>query len=144
MTKIVTVERTVQFGDCDPAGIAYTGKITDFCLEAIDAFWREVLEGQGWFEINVDHNIGTPFVNSNIDFFSPITPREKLVSQVKILKLGRTSIEFLVEGAQGGRPCYLGKFTCVFVQRDTVSKIEPPDWIRSALQPYLPGQDSAA
>lgn len=29
-------QRRVGFGDCDPAQIAYTGRIPDFALEAID------------------------------------------------------------------------------------------------------------
>jgi len=62
--------RRVGFGDCDPARIAYTGRIPEFALKAIDAFWEDLLDGDNWFRMNVDQGIGTPFVkdgSGNLD-----------------------------------------------------------------------------
>ena len=56
------------FGDCDPAGIAYKGRIPDFALEAIDALWEALLNGDNWFRMTVDQKVGTPFVHMEFDF----------------------------------------------------------------------------
>ena len=47
----------VGWADCDPAHIAYTGRIPYFALEAIDAWW-EATTHQDWYQLNIDKNIG--------------------------------------------------------------------------------------
>lgn len=132
----IYLERTVAFGDCDPAGIAYTGKLIDYALEAIDSFWKIALDGLGWFELNIDHNIGTPFVNINIDFSGAITPREKLIMWVRPVQLGTTSIVFEIVAVQNRQLCFKGQFTCVFVAKDRIEKIAPPDWIAQSVKRF--------
>lgn len=125
----LTHTREVAFGDCDPAGIVYTGKIVDFALEAIDAFWRERLNGTGWFQMNVDLGIGTPFVHLELDFAGPITPRAPLETRVRFARMGDSSVTFEVKGVQQGRACFAGRFVCVFVEKATMRKISVPDWV---------------
>jgi 4-hydroxybenzoyl-CoA thioesterase len=67
----------VGWGDCDPARIAYTGRLPAFALEAIDAWWEHHLGG-GWYQMELDHGIGTPFVHMSLDFRAPVTPRHRL------------------------------------------------------------------
>jgi 4-hydroxybenzoyl-CoA thioesterase len=134
-TKLaLTVERTVAFGDCDPAGIVYTPRVLDYCLEAIDDWWRKVLDGRGWYELTADHNRGTPFVNVNINFLSPITPRDVLVVTVGLARLGRSSITFDVAGMQAGRVCFQGSTTSVIVDKDAMAKVDADDWVIEAVR----------
>ena len=126
-------QRRVGFGDCDPARIAYTGRIPEFALEAIDAFWEALLDGDNWFRMNVDQGIGTPFVRMEFDFKAPITPRATLLCHVEPVSLGNTSVSFRVTGAQGGRECFAAQFVSVFVTSPELSKIRVPDRICAAL-----------
>src|SRR5271166_435143 len=59
----------VRWGDCDPAKIAYTGNIPAWALEAIESWW-EHHAGVDWYRINLDRNVGTPFVHMKMDFRS--------------------------------------------------------------------------
>jgi acyl-CoA thioesterase FadM len=68
---------TVGWGDCDPAQIAYTASVLGWGLKALEA-WCDVCLGVNWFELNLNHGIGTPFVSMNYEFTSPITPRAVL------------------------------------------------------------------
>ena len=68
-------EINVTWGDCDPAQIAYTARLPYFALDAINAWWEAHFDGDGWFQLQIDRNIGTPFVNLSMDFRSPVTPR---------------------------------------------------------------------
>ena len=135
----LTLERTVAFGDCDPAGIVYTPRVLDYCLEAIDEWWRNVLDGRVWYELSTTHNRGTPFVNVNINFLSPITPRDVLVLTVHLAKLGRASIMFNVSGMQSGRLCFQGSTTSVIVNKAEMAKVDADDWVLEAVRAFMKG-----
>ena len=123
----------VGWGDCDPAFIAYTARIPGFALEAIDAWWQKNI-GHGWFELNIDRNVGTPFVHMSLDFSSPITPRHELACEVSLLKLGNTSMRFGVKGRQDGVLCFSGEFVCVLVVSKTMKPQRPPTDILDKLE----------
>ncbi|WP_372602880.1 acyl-CoA thioesterase [Actibacterium sp.] len=135
--KTVEITRTVPFGDCDPAGIAYTGKITNYAVEALDEFWKFALDGPGWFEMNVDQGFGTPFVSFKMEFSGPITPREKLLLRVSVSRQGVTSISFQVDAFQAGAPKFSSEMICVFAHKQTLEKRTPPDWVQRGIDSYL-------
>lgn len=130
--------RRIGFGDYDPARIAYTGRIPEFALEAIDAFWESLLDGDNWFRMNVDQGIGTPFVHMKFDFTAPITPRTDLQCHVKPVSLGNSSVTFSVIGTQNGTECFSAEFVSVFVSAPGFGKIPVPDRIRAALGSAYP------
>jgi 4-hydroxybenzoyl-CoA thioesterase len=105
----------VRWSDCDPASIAYTGRIPGWALEAIDAWW-EHHTGLDWYRINLDRKIGTPFVRMAMEFRSPVTPRHLLDCEVALKKLGNRSITHTVRAFQGGVLCFEGEFVAVFVE----------------------------
>ncbi len=133
-----THEITVGWADCDPAAIAFTGRVPYWALEAIDAFWREVV-GADWYALNLDRNIGTPFVHLSLDFSAPVTPRHRLLCAVEVERLGNTSITFAITGSQDGVECWRGRFTCVFVVSDKMTPRQPPEDIRARLAPLVTG-----
>lgn len=128
----------VGWGHCDPARIAYTGHIPWFALEAIDAWWEAHIAGLGWYQLNLDRNIGTPFVHLSMDFRSPITPRHPLRCEVAPVRIGNSSIEFRVVGRQDGKLCFEGRFVSVFVESDSHARSipAPPD-IRAIVEPLI-------
>jgi len=126
----------VGWGDCDPASIAYTARIPWFALQAIDAWWEYQGMG-GWYGMNIDRNIGTPFVKMNIDFRAPVTPRHRLICSVRPNMLGQTSVGFHVDGHQDGTLCFEGDFVNVFVVSDKFEKRTPPPDIRAIVEREL-------
>jgi len=131
-------EIRVTWGDCDPARIAYTGRLPWFALDAINAWWEERLGGDGWFQMEIDRNMGTPFVHMSLDFHAPVTPRHRLICHVWPVRLGETSIEFRVEAEQDGTLCFSGNFVSVFTKADAFKKQPPPDIIRKLVEEFLP------
>ncbi|MGR3376262.1 acyl-CoA thioesterase [Salipiger abyssi] len=129
--------REVPFGDCDPAGILYTPRALDYCLEAIDAVWKSVLGGIGWYELNMDHDRGTPFVDVNLSFSHPITPRLPLDLVARVEHLGTSSVTFVVYAEQGGKRCFHARLTSVIVAKSTLTKVSGDDWLRQRLQAAL-------
>jgi acyl-CoA thioesterase FadM len=132
-SKTFTHAIRVRWADCDPARIAYTGRIPYFALEAIDAWW-DVHTGFDWYRGNIDRNVGTPFVHMSIDFRSPVTPRHMLICQVRLIRLGQSSVRFAVVGRQDDVLCFEGEFVEVFVEADAHKKINVPEDMRPKLE----------
>ncbi|WP_051631009.1 acyl-CoA thioesterase [Afifella pfennigii] len=126
--------QNVTFGDCDPAGIVYTGSIVNFALLAVERYFAAILGGQSWFELNLDHQIGTPFVNLDTQFKAPVTGRDSLNCDVVLTHFGRTSLGFRVDGYQSGTHCFTASLVAVFADRQTLQKAAPPRWIREAFE----------
>jgi acyl-CoA thioesterase FadM len=122
----------VRWSDCDPATIAYTGRIPAWALEAIDAWW-EHHTGLDWYRINLDRKIGTPFVHMSMDFRSPVTPRHPLECEVTLKKLGNRSITHAVRAFQGGVLCFEGEFVAVFVEGSLMKPRALPDDLLAAI-----------
>ncbi len=127
----------VTWGDCDPAKIVYTGRLPWFALDAISAWWEHHLDGDGWFQLELDRNIGMPFVHMSIDFKSPVTPRHLLICHVWPTSLGNSSVEFCVHARQGEKLCFSGRFVSVFTVADQFKKQAAPDEIRRVIEPLL-------
>jgi acyl-CoA thioesterase FadM len=122
----------VRWGDCDPAAIAYTGRIPGWALEAIEAWW-EHHTGLDWYRINLDRKVGTPFVHMRMDFRSPVTPRHLLECEVALKKLGSRSITHTVRGRQGGVLCFEGEFVAAFVVAGAMKPRTLPDDLLAAI-----------
>ena len=115
--------RRIRWGEADPARIAYTARFLDFAMDAIEAFFTDRL-GASFYEFNLDHGCGTPFVHVELDFRSPVTPRDTLETEVRIAKLGGSSLSFVVAGRVGDRLAYEGRLVCAFVDT-TGEKMKP-------------------
>ena len=130
-------EIRVTWGDCDPARIAYTARLPWFALDAINAWWEAHLGGDGWYQLELDRNIGTPFVSLNMDFRHPITPRHRLMCEVWPCRLGDKSVTFAVVARQDGAVCFEGRFTCVFIIADQFKSQSAPPELRAIIFPRL-------
>lgn len=127
----------VTWGDCDPARIAYTARLPAFALEAINGWWEAHLDGDGWYQMELDRNVGTPFVKLAMEFSSPVTPRHALLCEVSPTRLGDKSITFTVRGRQNGTLCFEGSFTCVFTIADQFKSQSAPADLRAIVEPLV-------
>ena len=127
----------VTWGDCDPARIAYTARLPAFALEAINGWWEAHLDGDGWYQMELDRNVGTPFVKMEMEFFSPVTPRHTLLCETFPTRLGNKSITFTVFGRQDDTLCFQGSFTCVFTIADAFKSQSVPDNLRAIIEPRV-------
>lgn len=125
----------VGWGDADPAQIAYTANIPAWGLRAIEA-WIEACVGVGWYAMNLDLGVGTPFVEVSCSFRSPITPRCPLVIEVTVARLGQTSLTCALEGFQEGRLCFTGNMACVFVDAVAFKRIPVPPVMRANIHRF--------
>jgi acyl-CoA thioesterase FadM len=127
--------RRILWGETDAARIAYTARFLDFAMEATEAWFLDRL-GIGWYELNVDHGMGTPFVHASLDFRSPVTPRDGIGTTVLLARLGGSSLRLAVAGRAdaGRRLVYEGTLVCAFVDNTAMRPIPVPDRLRPALE----------
>ena len=129
-------EITVGWGDCDPAQIAYTANMPAWGLRAIEAWYRACL-GLDWYEINLDHGVGTPFVSLTFDFAAPVTPRAPLELRVYVERLGRSSLAHHVIASQAGKVCFIGQTTAAFVDAQKMKPMAIPANMRESIERYI-------
>lgn len=126
----------VGWGDCDPAQIAYTANIPAWGLASVEAWYKACL-GINWFELNLQHGLGTPFVSLNFQFLSPITGSGGLLVDVFVARMGNTSIKHIVEGYQNGRHCFTGETIAAFVDASQMKPIPVPANMRERIEHYI-------
>lgn len=136
-----TYRREIFWGDTDTALIVYTGRFLDYALEAIEAWFRATL-GTDWYAMNVDLGIGTPYVHVDIDFVSPLTPRDVLEVRVHVARVGKSSLGFSVAGyANGERLSFRGNLVSAFVNIRSMEKIPIPEDFRAKIVAYREAHD---
>jgi acyl-CoA thioesterase FadM len=132
-------ERKVFFGDCDLLGIAFTGRIPNFVLEAIESFWEEVLSGDGWLFLLREKNIAMPFVSMNLEFQTPVRAGIDLVCEVQVVHVGESSVGLKTIARQGSLQCFSCETMSVFRDASTFEKVKISSPIRQRL--YSPDHE---
>ncbi len=136
-----TLRRRVNWGDGDAARIVYTAKFVDFALEAADCWWEAVL-GLNWYQLNVEHDRGTPLVAMRFDFERPLRPGDRVDLTVGVEKLGRASLALRVDGVKvggtkvGGEHCFSAVLTEALTVPSRMTATAFPDDFRRRIEGY--------
>ena len=85
-------QRRIRFGDTDAAGIAYTGRVPDMALEALEVWSRERLNID-WYDSCQKSSVDTACVHLEIDFCTPMTPRDMLDISVLLERASGSSMQ---------------------------------------------------
>lgn len=129
-------QRVIKWADTDSGQIAYTVRFFDFSMDAIEGWFRAVLDID-WYRLNLDLHLGTPFVHVDMDILAPLTPRNSLNTAVWVDKLGHSSLTFRVEGERSdGVASFRGRFVCVMVNNQIMKSVTIPDDFRRRIIDY--------
>ena len=126
-------ERRIFFGDCDQLGIAFTGRITNFALEAIETFWDDLLSGRGWLFLLTERNTAMPFVSMDLQFHAPVKAGANLACEVYVVHVGESSVGLKVVGRQHDLICFECETKTVFRDASTFGKVKIESSIRQIL-----------
>lgn len=125
--------RTVLFGDCDPAGIVYTPRIAYFVIEAIHEFLSHRLGGEGLRKVFA-MGILPPARALTVEFLSPMTWDEVISIEVRSEAPGTSSFGFAVEGRQAsGEVTFRASMTQVCICSESKQPTALPEALRKAL-----------
>ena len=130
------VTRTVKWGDCDPAGIIYTPRVLDFAMECLEAWYRDVL-GMPWLRLNQELHMGAPTVRAEIDFLAAPAPDHEVVTELRVQKLGRSSVTYRLTGRDAdGTDYYRATLVACFVERPAFKPVAIPEPFRGRILDY--------
>ena len=140
MSQSFTREIMVRFGDCDAAGMVYTGVIPTYVLRVIEDWWRDVID-LSWAKQNIETVHTTPFVHISLDFRAPIRVDRNLRVELKVSRLGRTSIRFGAEAYQNDILCFEGTFVEAFIDREKFLSTPMPANVMERIRAVTPAEN---
>ena len=128
----------VCFGDIDNAGIVYYPRFMHyFHLAGEEVFERKL--GINFADVLHRSNVLLPTVHLESDFRRRLRYGDRIDMEVRVLRMGRTSITWGYRGYRIGEKEELvveGKNVTVCVTTDTFQKIAVPAWLREKLGAY--------
>ncbi|MCP4628086.1 MAG: acyl-CoA thioesterase [bacterium] len=128
----------IRFGDIDRAGIVYYPRFMHYFHVAMEEFFAAEL-GVEYHTVIDTHRIGLPTVHLESDFSRPFSYGDTMEVEVRVLKLGRTSITFGYRVFKEGEddPRIVGHNVTVCLNMDNFQKMEIPTWLRRLFEEQL-------
>ncbi|RQR27775.1 acyl-CoA thioesterase [Burkholderia sp. Bp9143] len=134
-----TVRRTVRWADCDPAGVVYTGRLSEYVFSAVALFKDFVSEssGGGHRPLGEIFDVGLPCRGMTFDFCGTLWPNDSVDIECSIGDIRSRSFDILLEGKSLDRqPIFLSKFSPICVRTDARIGTEIPDALRRILEGF--------
>ncbi len=123
-----TYEIPVRFADVDGAGILYYPRFLNYFHIAFEEFFdREV--GVPYPRLIKQERLGFPMVHMEIDFKRPLTYGDAALVTVRVIKVGRTSVQFAydVRSKRTGDLTTTARAVTVAVNLDTFEPVPVPE-----------------
>ena len=134
--KPLFVGKRVRWADCDPAGVVYIGKFTEYLLIAVAYFFDQL--GQGnysrWLAtLDVD----TPCKGMDLEFHGALWPEDEFQMHCKVSSIRQHSFDIRVEALQeDGRKIFTGRFSPVCISRQVRKRVPVPQEMLRALERF--------
>jgi acyl-CoA thioesterase FadM len=131
-----TVRRRVRWGDCDPAGVVYTGMFGDYVISTVELFY-EYLTGMPANQIRDLHGFGTPTRALEFDFRGWLTPDDDFDMVVTVGEIRTRSFVLDITARKpDGHEVFYSKLTPVCVSKKGRKAIAIPEILRPRLEIY--------
>lgn len=128
------VRRRVRWGECDPAGVVYTPRFTDYVVSAVSLFHEHLLGAEA-SHYRKDLGIETPCKGMSLVFQSALWPNDVFDMSVAIGEIRNTSYDVVVKARRpDGLPVFEGVFSPVCIPRTERRAVPIPDDFRRRLQ----------
>jgi len=129
------VRRVVRWGDCDPAGVVYTGRFTDYLLGAVGLFSDHLAGGAG--RLGAVHGVGTPCKGMRFEFIGTLWPDDVIDIECWVEAIRTRSYDIrCVARRPDGTPVFDAMFSPICVRLDERVGTPIPDSLRAALAAF--------
>ena len=130
------VRRRVRWSDCDPAGVVFTGRFTDYVLDAVGLFFAELAQGDAaaWREaLGVD----TPCKAMALEFHHALWPEDEFEMLLDVPAVREHSYDIRIRATQpGGTRIFTATFSPICIARDERVRAAVPAAMLAALVPF--------
>lgn len=130
----MTYHRTipVEFNHCDPAGIVFYPRYFEMTNSVTENFFAEVV-GRSYAQMTMRDGNGVPTVRIEVDFRAPSRLGDRLDFTLEVVRLGTTSVTFLIAARAAGEHRIEARLTLVWVSPEGRAEPWPAD-MRARLQ----------
>ena len=135
-SAIHTVRRRIRFADSDPAGIVFYVEYFRMFNDLFESWIDEAL-GLDFAAEFLSEGRMFPLVHVEVDFNRPRRMGQMLDLGLVLTRLGRSSIDYDILGAEGGTEILRGRFVTCMASKATGRSIPIPDYIRAPMTEYL-------
>jgi acyl-CoA thioesterase FadM len=134
-----TVRRTVRWGDCDPAGIVFTGRFTEYLMGAVMLFMRHLKSGPDSAHQR-QHGIDTPCKGMSLVFHAPLYPDDAVDIRIGVGEIRQSSFDLVARAVlPDGRLAFEGVFSPICIRREPRGRVPVPTALRELLQAHRIG-----
>ena len=135
-----TTSRRLNFGDCDPSGIAYFPSYLNILVGVCEEFFGAI--GTPWPQMIGERKIGLPTVTLDLAFKSPGYHGDLMDFTLRIMRIGNSSADLEYDVRAGDRLLWTAKQRLVVTSHETHKALPWPDDMRAALTQHLERQDA--
>lgn len=133
----IRLERTLLFGEADPAGTIYTPNAIDIGIQAIELGWNDAM-GISFSAFHATRRIGTPWVRACVTFRKPLLAGEAFVLEIGIARFGESSVTWNGRAVDRATEVLFElEMVSVCIDALTGRKMAVPDDLRVKLSRYL-------
>lgn len=132
----VVVHKRVRWADCDPAGVVYTGKFSEYLLVAVGYFFDAISEGHyaRWLQAQ---DVDTPCKGLDLTFHGALWPEDVFQMACHVGTIREHSYDLHVEATQeDGRRIFSGRFSPICIQRGVRARAPIPPAMLEALHAH--------
>jgi len=87
------IRRRVRFGDCDPAGVVYTVRFSDYAVSAMDLFLSHLLGGPHLEQLP---EVQTPIKALSFVFSAPLRPNDEFDMVVTVREIRTRTFDLAI------------------------------------------------
>ena len=132
--------RRLNFGDCDPSGIAYFPSYLHILVSVLEEFFESL--GAGWPDMIAEQRIGVPTVRLDLTFKKPGFHGNTLDFAIHVVRVGTTSLDLEHTVSCNGQELWSAQHRVVATSLDTHKACIWPDDIKAALSKNLERTDA--
>jgi 4-hydroxybenzoyl-CoA thioesterase len=128
-------EYPIRFSHCDPGGIVHFPRFFDMINAAVEDWFGDAL-GLRFDRIHMEDRYGFPIVHTQCEFLGPCRIGERLVLELTVARIGRTSLDLSFRGRIGGETRLRARNVRAMMSLETYRALPIPDALRAAMAPY--------
>lgn len=130
-------QRKVAFGECDPARIFFSPRAVDYAVEAVEAWFEEVL-GATWGELIRSHNLEVRFVSVECDYQRSLVAGQGIQVRLAAVKADPDAFILSATGELGAaEPSFSATLEIRFVDCDSGRFIPAPERFLDIARSYI-------
>lgn len=134
----ITSSRRVRWGECDPAGVVYTPRFSDYAVEAFHAFMEELLESSGTLgQKLLELDLGTPMKALQFVYHRSLYPDQEFHISTYGADIRTRSFDLAMEArGDDGKNIFSARLSVVCVHSQRRESRSIPPGLLERLQPY--------